>query len=68
MLTRLTDRIVEQDGGKKKKIARYGMWGTTSEIEKRSRKCFVVIHKNKQEKEFPSLEEAEQYLKERIGY
>ena len=63
MLLRLTDRFEEMEDGKELKIIRYGMWGTTSEIERRGRKWFVV-HPNKKEKQFKNLAEAEIYLKE----
>ena len=63
MLTRLEDRIETDPSGKTIKIHRYGLWGITAEIEKRNRK-WVVVHKNKQEKEFPSLAESEIYLNE----
>lgn len=68
MLSRLTDRFEEGPDGEKIKIVRYGLWGTTSEIERRGRKWFVV-HPNKKEKQFKSREEAELYLEEvrRIG-
>lgn len=65
MLTRLTDRIDEVDG-KPVKVIRYGKWGTTSEIEKRGRKWFVV-HPNGKEKQFKTLEESEQYLTTFVG-
>jgi len=63
MLTRLTDRIEEGTDGKQAKVVRYGMWGTTSEIERRGRKWFVV-HPNKKEKQFKNRAEAELYLQE----
>ena len=66
MLTRLTDRFEEKEDGKKRRILRYGVWGTSSEIEGRGRKKWIVIHKNKQEKEFTSLEEAGAYLEEYV--
>lgn len=61
MVTRLTDRIEEGRNGKKIRIKRYGVWGTTSEVESRRRK-WVVVHPNKKEKEFKYLEEALEYL------
>ena len=64
MLTRLTDRIDATDDGEVV-VRRYGMWGTTSEIEVRGKKFFVV-HSNKKEKEFKRLCDAEDYLKERL--
>lgn len=61
MVTRLTDRIEEGPNGKPIRIKRYGVWGTTSEVESRKRK-WVVVHPNKKEKEFEYLEEALKYL------
>ena len=63
MVTRLTDRIEEGPNGKPIRIKRYGVWGTTSEVESRKRK-WVVVHPNKKEKEFEYLEEALKYLEE----
>jgi hypothetical protein len=61
VVTRLTDRIEEGPNGKPIRIKRYGVWGTTSEVESRKRK-WVVVHPNKKEKEFKYLEEALKYL------
>lgn len=63
MVTRLTDRIEEGPEGKKIRIKRYGVWGTTSEVESRKRR-WVVVHPNKKEKKFKYLEEALGYLKD----
>ena len=64
MLTKLTDRLEEGPDGPNFpiRILRYGMWGTTAEIERRKKGQYVVVHKNKQEKKFKTLEEAEKYL------
>ena len=62
LLNRLTDRIEKGPDGDEK-IIRYGMWGTTSEIEKRKRQYFVV-HPNKKEVKFNRLTEAAIYLRE----
>ena len=62
MLTRLTDKI-EKGADGETRIIRYGMWGTSAEIEKHGRK-YVVIHKNKKQATFPTLAEAEVYCKE----
>ena len=67
MLTRLTDRIdVDPDGGEMV-VKRYGMWGTTTEIEVRKRK-YVMVFPNKKEKTFKRLIDAELYLKEKLDY
>lgn len=63
MLTRLMDRYEETQDGKRLRIIRYGLWGTSAEIEKRGRK-FYVVHPNRKEKDFKSLAEAELYLEE----
>ena len=63
MVSRLQDRIEEGPNGKPIRIKRYGVWGTTSEVESRKRK-WVVVHPNKKEKEFKYLEEALKYLYE----
>ena len=62
MLTRLTDKIESGPDGEEV-IIRYGMWGTTAEIERRNGKFFVV-HKNKRKETFDRLHDAELYLKE----
>ena len=56
MLTRLADRIESGSNGEEI-IIRYGMWGTTAEIERHGRK-FRVIHKGKKLNEFDTLQEA----------
>lgn len=61
MLTRLSDRYEVGQDGQKLRIIRYGMWGSTSEIEKRGKK-YVIVHKNGKERVCKSLEEAEVYL------
>ena len=66
MLTRLTDRIEEGPDGKQVKVVRYGMWGTTAEIERHGRK-FEVVRKGKKLEEFKTREEAEQFMKTLIG-
>lgn len=65
MLSRLTDRFEDGPDGKKIKIVRYGMCGTSTEIERRGRKWFVV-HPNRKEKEFKRRIDAELYLKELV--
>ena len=69
MLTRLTDRFEEGPNGPNFpiRILRYGLWGTTAEIERRKKGLFVVVHKNKQEKKFKTLEEAEAYLHQLVN-
>ena len=67
MLTRLSNRIDEDQDGSQLVIKRYGMWGTTAEIEVRKRK-FVVVFPNHKEKTFKRLIDAELYLKEMCGY
>lgn len=63
MLSRLTDRVETDSDGNDIKIIRYGMWGTSSEIERRGREWFVV-HPNKKEKKFKNRTEAEYYLRD----
>ena len=63
MLTRLSDRHEAGPDGQQLRIIRYGLWGTSAEIEKRGRK-FYVVHPNRKEKDFKSLAEAELYLEE----
>lgn len=61
MLNRLTDRI-EQDAEKGEIIIRrYGMWGTSAEVESRG-SYFVVKHKGNEIK-LKRLVDAEAYLK-----
>ena len=66
MLTRLSDRVEVNAEGKSRKIHRYGLWGTSSEIESRGKK-WVVVHPNKKEKEFHYREEAEHYLEDLVA-
>ena len=66
MLTRLTDRIDASDDGEVV-VRRYGTWGTSSEIEVRNRK-FYVVHPNKKEKKFKTRAEAELYLAGTLKY
>ena len=67
MLTRLTDRIEEDQDGTPVKVIRYGMWGTNAEIERKGRK-FIVVRKGKKPEEFNTREEAEQFMKTLIGW
>ena len=64
MLTRLTDRIEASEENGEIVIIRYGLWGITAEIERRGAGKFVVVHKNKKEKPFKRLVDAEMYLTE----
>ena len=57
MLTRLTDRYEPGEKGEIR-IIRYGMWGTSLEIEKIGRKYWIVKGKKKHSS-FKTLEEAE---------
>lgn len=66
MLTRLQDRIESTDSGPIK-IIRYGLWGTTAEIERRGR-LFYIVFSNKKEIKFKTLAEAEVYMKELLSY
>ena len=59
-LTRLEDRFEDGPDGQIR-VIRYGMWGTTSEIEGRGKK-FTVVHPNKSKKEFKRLVDAQEYL------
>ena len=68
MLTRLADRIEASEETGEEVIIRYGLWGTSAEIERRGPKKFVVVHKNKQEKSFSRLVDAEQDLMKLCGY
>ena len=63
MLTRLADRVEVDEKGKTHKIHRYGLWGTTSEIESCGKK-WKVVHPNKKEQVFRYKEEAEAYLED----
>ena len=65
MLKRMADRIAAGPDGNIR-VLRYGMWGTSALIEKRCGKYYVVISSRK-EIEFPSLAEAEVYLKELVS-
>ncbi len=61
MLTRLTDRYEPGEKGEIR-IIRYGLWGTTLEIEKIGRKYWIVKGKKKMSS-YETLEEAEVELK-----
>lgn len=63
ILSRLTDRIESDETGDHV-IKRYGLWGITDEVEQRGKGKYVVIQKNKKEKQFKTLAEAEVYMKE----
>lgn len=65
LINRLTDRYEEGSDGKQLRILRYGMWGTSIEIERRGRK-WLVVHPNRKEKEFKRRIDAELYLKQMI--
>ena len=64
MLTRLTDRALETPE-KTIRVKRYGMWGTSAEIEGIGKKFFVVFP-NGRRKEFQRLVDAEMHLKELV--
>jgi len=64
-LNRLSDTFEDGPDGKVR-IIRYGMWGTSTEIEVRGRKYFVV-HPNKKKKEFKRLIDAQIYLDEYVN-
>ena len=66
MLTRLTDRIEEDQNGTPVKVIRYGMWGTNAEIEQHGLK-FEVVRKGKKLESFGTLEEAEKFMTTLIG-
>ena len=69
-LTRLSDRIktdetganVVDKNGNEVKIKRFGMWGTTAEVEIDGRKV-EVIHHDGSRKRFKTKTEAEVYMK-----
>lgn len=67
LLNRLADRF---EPGKKKpvKIIRYGIWGTTAEIERRGPKKFAVVQKGKKEIAFKRLVDAEAYMLELVRH
>ena len=69
MLSRLTDRIENGPDGKPvKRVLRYGLWGTSLEIEKRKKGNYVIVsQKGEVLKEFKTLEEAEVYLKSEVS-
>ncbi|MBQ1789808.1 MAG: hypothetical protein II008_06510 [Oscillospiraceae bacterium] len=62
LLNRLAGRIETVEPDKTMKIARYGMWGTTAEIERRGPKKWTVVQLRKKDVEFKRLVDAEEYL------
>ncbi len=67
MLSRLTDRVEIRSDGKENKIHRYGMWGTTHEIECRKRGKWVIVSKiGKVISSFRTLAEAEVELSDMV--
>jgi len=66
MLTRLSDRFDQTPDGEKK-VVRYGMWGTSDEIERHGKK-YIVVHSDKRKKDlsFHRRCDAELYLLERV--
>jgi len=64
-LNKLTDRFEDGPDGPIR-IKRYGMWGTSSEVEVRGRKYFVV-HPNRKEKQFKRLIDAQIYLNDFVN-
>lgn len=66
MLTRLQDRIETGADGEEIVVRRYGMWGTTAEIESKEEKFRIVYPDGKYEK-FKRLKDAEIRLKELAG-
>lgn len=69
-LTRLTDRIktdetgtnVVDKNGNEVKIKRFGMWGTTAEVEIDGKKV-EVVQRNGSRKRFKTKAEAEVFMK-----
>ncbi len=61
-LTRLTDRIeTDKKTGEEIITKRFGIWGTTAEVDKTGRNIRVILP-DKQEVKFRTLEEAEVYM------
>ena len=73
-LTRLTDRekvdengvVVTDKEGNPKKIRRFGLWGTTAEVEIDGKKV-EVVHQNGSRQRFRTKEDAEAYMKTLIA-
>ena len=63
MLTRLTDRIEKDTDGNDIVIRRYGLWGTTAEIETNGKTVKLIYPDGKFEK-YKLLKDAEIRLKE----
>ena len=69
-LTRLTDRekvdengvVVLDKNGNPVNIKRFGLWGTTAEVEIDGKKV-EVVQRNGSRKRFKTKEEAEAYMK-----
>ena len=68
LLNRLADKIEHGEKDKAVKIARYGMWGPTAEIERRGPKKWTVVQKRKKDVEFKKLVDAEEYLLELVRH
>ena len=64
-LTRLTDRIEEDGSGGQIQVNRYGLWGTTAEIEVKAGNITVVRGKRALQK-CGSLSDAKLYLEELV--
>lgn len=62
MLTRLTDRIEKDENGEDLTIKRYGMWGTTKEIERIARNKYKIVP-GSDEGCYKTLEEAANELR-----
>lgn len=69
-LTRLTDRekvdengmVVTDKNGNPVNIKRFGLWGTTAEVEIDGKKV-EVVHRNGSRQRFKTKEEAEAFMK-----
>ena len=64
-LRRLTDRIETDSEGNEVITKRYGLWGTTVEVEKCGKKIEMIYPDGKREK-YKSLEEAEVAMKKLV--
>ena len=62
MLTRLADRIEMNEKNEEVIVKRFGMWGTTAEVES-CKDGYVVIHPNGERLKLKRLIDAEAYMK-----
>ncbi len=62
-LTRLTDRFEQDPNGKEIRVKRFGMWGTSAEVEICNGE-YSVIYSNGKRSNFKSLEDCRLKLEE----